>query len=230
MRLRNRIAAYSSERIAELAEELAPAVSSSLEKRVADYSEEGIEAPFAVSVEEGASYYKALPKVESTLLAEMRRMSPAAFEVFCKMILLKLNADAVVEGGPYDGGVDFYAIGLSWGKLVDPAPPSSKAVVMGQSKRYTSANDVGEVEVRSFVGGTIKRLDELRRNHPKRFGLLTPVLLAFWTTGDFSVSAKRYAQELGLWYLNGIGLAQLATRLGLSINDVVASEIEAQPI
>jgi len=54
------------------------------------------------------------------------------------------------------------------------------------------------------------------------------VLLAFWTTGDFSISAKKYARDIGLWYLNGIGLAQLATRLDLSFADLKAAEKEAE--
>jgi hypothetical protein len=60
--------------------------------------------------------------------------------------------------------------------------------------------------------------------------LLTPVLLAFWTTGDFSPSAKKYARDLGLWYLNGIGLAQLATRLGLVMADLERAEAESEKI
>jgi hypothetical protein len=60
--------------------------------------------------------------------------------------------------------------------------------------------------------------------------LFTPLLLAFWTTGDFTPPAKKYARHLGIWYLNGVGLAQLATRVGLKPKDVTIAETEAQKI
>lgn len=41
---------------------------------------------------------------------------------------------------------------------------------------------------------------------------------AFWTTSDFQPSAKKYARGVGLWYLNGLGIAQLAIRLQVPAN------------
>lgn len=228
--LRERIPSYSSERIAELAEELVQPVSIALENRAAEYRVEGILASFAISTEDGASYFKALDRPEIELLKLLRQATPFAFEVFCKNILSKLNADAVVVGGVNDGGVDFYAIGLSIAPLVHPAPSASRVIVIGQSKRYTGKTDVGETDVRSFVGGSFKLADDLRRNHPDRCGLFTPLLLAFWTTGDFTPPAKKYARHLGIWYLNGVGLAQLATCVGLKPADVTIAEAEAQKI
>jgi hypothetical protein len=225
--LRSRIQKYSDEKIAELAEELTPAISSALEKRKTDYAQEGVVPPFEVSIDDGDYYYKALPRPEMSLLNRLRTCSPAGFEIFCKFILARLKAEAVVEGGPHDGGIDFYAIGLSPGPLIEPAPPASKTVVIGQSKRYSATNDVGEVELRSFIGGTIKKADELRRKYPDRFGLLTPVMLAFWTTGDFTPPARKYARDLGVWYLNGVGFSQLAIRIGLSTVDIEAADAEA---
>ena len=228
--LRGRIASYSDERIAELAEELESSVGIALERRATAYLDDGISPPFEVSVEQGASYFKSLPKTETSLLGDLRKASPAGFEVFCKMILMKLKADAVVEGGPHDGGVDFYALGLPLGDSLHPSPRPSKAVVIGQSKRYAATKTVSEVELRSFVGGAVKRLHDLRGQYPDRFGLLTPVLLAFWTTSDFTSSAKTYARALGLWYLNGVGLAQLATRIGLKREDVEGAAAEAEKV
>ncbi|MGO8925847.1 MAG: hypothetical protein ACLQU3_02975 [Limisphaerales bacterium] len=56
---------------------------------------------------------------------------------------------------------------------------------------------------------------------------MTPVLLAFWTTSDFTPQAKQCARELGIWHLNGIGLAQLAIRVGLSEDEIAGAEAEA---
>ncbi|WP_161554827.1 restriction endonuclease [Ereboglobus luteus] len=218
--LRNRIPNLSEEQASEYSEELTQEVCKSLESRIYQYAQDGIIAPFKIDSDEGANYIKSSSTVESDLLLELRKRSSEIFELFCKVILSKLYAEAFVVGGSHDGGVDFYAIGLPWDNLTNPMPPSSKALVIGQSKRYKKNNTVGECEIREFIGGAINQADELRRKHPDRVGLLTPLLLAFWTTGDFSVSAKKYARKLGLWYLNGIGLAQLATRLGLQVADL----------
>ena len=228
--VRHRIKKYSDEQVAELAEEMSASVSLALERRKTEYIQDGVCPPFEISLEDEDYYYKALPRPEVGLLNQLRICSPRAFEIFCKMILVGLKADAVVDGGPHDGGIDFYAIGFSPGTQVNPAPPSSKTVVIGQSKRYSATNDVGEVELRSFIGGTAKKADELRRKHPDRFGLLTPILLAFWTTGDFTPQARQYARDLGIWHLNGIGLAQLAIRIGLTVTDIASAESEAVQI
>jgi len=228
--VRHRISKYSDEPVAELAEEMSPSVSLALERRKAEYIQDAVNPPFEVSVEDEDFYYKALPRPEVGLLNQLRICSPRAFEVFCKMILSGLKADAVVEGGPHDGGIDFYAIGFSPGAQVNPAPPTSKTVVIGQSKRYSATNDVGEVDLRSFIGGTVRKAEELRRKHPDGFGLLTPVLLAFWTTGDFTPQARQYARDLGIWHLNDIALAQLATRIGLTVTDIRKAESEAAQV
>jgi hypothetical protein len=39
-----------------------------------------------------------------------------------------------------------------------------------------------------------------------------------WTTSDFNRNAKEYARDMGMWYLNGLGLAQLAFKTGMEIN------------
>lgn len=228
--LRLRIPQYSDEKVAELAEELTASVGIALEKRKLDYGLEGVLSPFEVSVDSGDYYYKALPRPEMALLHRLRNCEPAGFEVFCKNILSRLKAEAVVDGGPHDGGVDFFAIGLSPGPTLDPVPPAAKAVVIGQSKRYAADNDVAEVELRSFIGGSLKKADELRRKYPDRFGILTPVLFAFWTTGDFTPSARKYGRDLGIWYLNGVGLSQLAVRIGLAVADIDAADAEAAKV
>lgn len=224
--LRRQLENDSDEELAELAEALEDQVATALDRRANDYLEEGVVPSFDLSVESGARYYRIHSKPETALLVRLRNATPEAFEVFCKIILSRLKSDAVVEGGPHDGGVDFHAVGLPVSTLANPAPPASKAVVIGQAKRYKEKNDVGESEVRSFVGASIKKADEMRRQYGDRVGILTPVVLAFWTTSYFTTGARELARSMGIWYLNGQGLSQLACRIGLDENTVEEAENE----
>ena len=122
-----------------------------------------------------------------------------------------------MEGGPYDEGVDFTAFDLSLGSLPGPAPIGAKVVLIGQAKRYKTGNNVKERELREFVGAAIKRTYKLKRMYTSQVGSLHPIVYAFWTTSDFHQSAKDFARDMGIWYLSGLALTQLAMRLGVSL-------------
>jgi hypothetical protein len=47
---------------------------------------------------------------------------------------------------------------------------------------------------------------------------LTPVIYAYWTTSDFHHEARKYAKAMGMWYLNGVGVTQLALRAGVNVD------------
>ena len=47
---------------------------------------------------------------------------------------------------------------------------------------------------------------------------LTPVIYAYWTTSDFHHEARKYAKAMGKWYLNGVGVTQLALRAGVNVD------------
>jgi hypothetical protein len=49
----------------------------------------------------------------------------------------------------------------------------------------------------------------------EKLGPLTPVVFAFWTTSDFDPNAKRFARDVGLWYMDGLTLASYVSGLGL---------------
>lgn len=72
------------------------------------------------------------------------------------------------------------------------------------------------MHLREFVGASLRRVAELKRTRADHFGLFQPTVLAFWTTSDFHKSAKAYAKEMGIWYLGGPALCQLATSLGFA--------------
>lgn len=225
-----RVRKYSPEYAAEFAEAVEGQVIRSLEDRSEEYRRDGVSPGFEIQVDGADAYFKTKCSPEKTFVEKLRAMSPAGFEVFCSDILQALSGQAVVEGKPADGGVDFYAFDLAPGGEKGPAPYASRIWIIGQSKRYQLRNDITEKQLREFVGGALRKLDELRERHPGRYGILTPVLFAFWTTSDFDRNAKSYARHMGLWYLNGVGLAQLALRVGLTDAQITVCEERVPPV
>ena len=212
---------WSDEEVAEEAESLELRVAKALEQRVEGYRCDGVIPPFEFSNDDGGAFLRGIERQDGKLLKRLRQLPSDVFEKFCAKILTRLHAESVVEGGPHDGGVDFYAVGLRLSPKVAPAPPSSMGVVLGQCKRFKEGNTVTITDLREFVGCSFRKADELRKMYPDRFGLMTPLLLAYWTTGDFNNPAKEFAKEMGIWYLNGIGVSQLAIRIGLTEADAV---------
>jgi restriction endonuclease Mrr len=123
---------------------------------------------------------------------------------------------SAVTGRAGDGGGDFVARNLSFSADAGPAPAGARVLVVGQAKLYARDNLISENELRCFIGGALRRAADPGDSLTYRRAHLAPLVYAFWTTSDFHPSAKSYARAMGLWYLNGIGLAQLAIRLGVS--------------
>lgn len=86
--------------------------------------------------------------------------------------------------------------------------------VIGQAKRYNPDNFVSETELRKFVGGAIYKASTLKSTISS-LGVIAPISYAFWTTSNFHPDAITYARNMGLWYLNGLALAQLANRMDI---------------
>ena len=212
--LTGRLPRYSPEEIAELSEQSEQRIITLLRERSTADEKDGITAVYVLEDDGTATYFRRIPGKEIEYLGKLKLLSPGDFEEFCGSILSKMGGTHRVIGGSNDLGCDFEAHGLVIGSNASPVPICARAIVIGQAKRYTR-NDVTETEVRQFVGGAIHRVDRLKRELGGDAGILAPVLLAYWTTADFHYSARRYAREMGLWFLNGIGLAQLAIRVGL---------------
>ena len=70
-------------------------------------------------------------------------------------------------------------------------------------------------DIRDFIGSSIIRFDEIRKEFPQNVGLLTPISLAFWTTGSFHTNARDLCRETGIWYMNGWALSQIAKEFSL---------------
>jgi restriction endonuclease Mrr len=207
----------SQEERAEFAEKLTPRIIESLERIASESREDGIEPTFELSSEANTAYFRAIESSASQLLSRLLQRSPAEFETFCTEALRRLGGVCTVTGRSGDGGVDFVARDLIVSAGQGPAPIGARVLVLGQAKRYNRDNLVAEGELRSFVGGAIQKASDHGDSVTFRRAILAPVIFAFWTTSDFHPSAKRYARSVGLWYLNGIALAQLAIRLGLTV-------------
>lgn len=47
------------------------------------------------------------------------------------------------------------------------------------------------------------------------FGVLSPVIYAFWTTSDFNEGAREYSKAMGIWTMDGITLSTYINELGI---------------
>jgi restriction endonuclease Mrr len=177
---------------------------------------DGVQLNFDIAEEDDGYYVKFYDKPEIQLLREVQRDSSSNFEIFCKDLLHALGGRSSVSGGINDGGIDFYAFDLQINKLPNYSTKGSKIVVIGQAKRYKDGNHVKEKELREFIGASVKKIDELKKSRSETIGIFQPIILAFWTTSDFTEGAKKYANELGIWYLNGIALCQIAMKVGIN--------------
>jgi hypothetical protein len=214
--LASRLPNRSQEEVSELAEMLNSQVIQELHDIAAQFTLDGIVPRYEILTEEATTHIRFLEQPELNLLKELQARPPDYFEHFCKRILEILGANASVEGGPGDGGVDFVAFGLPIGPIPGPSPSGARAVVIGQAKRYATGINISENDLRAFIGAVTRRTYSLKRSNPIQVGSLHPIVYAFWTTSDFHRNAREFAREMGLWYLNGIALAQLAMRIGIN--------------
>jgi hypothetical protein len=211
-----RMPGRSSEECADIAERLLIRMSESLKRIALDSIEDGVEPGFELSTDESALYFKSLETTAFSFRDQLLALSPSLFEDFCARLLRTLGGDSRVIGKSGDGGIDFVARDISVIGQPGPSSIGARTLIVGQAKRYSRENQITETDLRGFVGAAIKRCSDPGDVATYRRAILAPLSLAFWTTSDFQPSAKRYARAVGLWYLNGTGLAQLAIRLGVS--------------
>ncbi len=207
---------HSPETIAELSETHLSRVAVELEGISSEYLADGITPQFILEEDGGVVYFKALETPEHALLNKLKMLSPAEFEKYCAIILEKLGGTSYHTGQKDDDCVDFMCQGIRLGSDDGPAPLSACTVVFGQAKRYTTGVTVSLTQMREFIGGALRRCHEWKAINGDKVGPLTPVVYAFWTTSDFQKAAREYSRSMGIFSLNGVGLAQLAMRCGLT--------------
>lgn len=195
----------------DLAEENLPYVEVILRNKRAQLIQDGGVPTY--ELDDNDSYIRRINQGHVSIAKKLRSIDPLYFEVVCKRILEKLGATAENTQKTYDGGVDFYALDMKTYSASYPLPRTAALTVIGQAKRYAEKNDITEIEIRKFIGGAILKLDELRKQG--KVSVLSPVVFAFWTTSDLHIHAKEFSQKMGVWYLDGISLAEYILKLGL---------------
>ena len=163
--------------------------------------------------DEQSPYIKAIASHTSKVLDKLRTINPFYVEHLCSDILKKLGANSSTTQQTSDGGVDFIASNLNIVPGALTIPDACKAIVIGQTKRYKEGNLITETKVREFVGAAILRQYVLQKEG--KAGPLTPFIFAFWTTSDFDPGAKKFARDVGLWFMDGFTFATYINDLGL---------------
>lgn len=206
---------FSEEIIEESVERELNYVADILKNKAANAKEHGEIVTYEVDEEE-SPYIRKICDSNPPVLKEIREMDSTKFEELCADVLKKLGwHETGCIGGGQDDGVDFYAFGFPDNQLFDlPIPLNCKALVIGQAKRYKQGNNVSETEIRKFVGGALKKLNDFRKSG--KVGVLTPVVFAFWTSSDFQDPAKEYAKTMGIWFMNGRTLVEYLDKLDLT--------------
>ncbi len=219
--LRSKMEGLSGEGIAELAESLESNVIKRLHEMSDEFKADGIEPQFTLVTERSTNHIKFIERAELVdQLRLLRDSPPDQFEEFCVRILRALGADAVRVGGNHDGGVDFEAFDLPLGPGEGPSPIGARALVIGQAKRYGADGFVSEKELREFIGAATRKSFLLRMANKDRVGIVHPTAYAYWTTSDFHRAAKIFAKEMGIWYLGGHAIVQLAMKLDVRVESV----------
>jgi restriction endonuclease Mrr len=211
-----RLTEKSPEELAELSEGLAPAVFDELLIVSVQNADRGVEATFELAGERGDAHIRAAQTEAPLVLEKLLGLSPKAFEDFCASVLSAIGGKGQSVGRVGDGGVDFLAMAVPFGSSSGAAFRAACPLVVGQAKRYKEDNLVSEAEVRDFLGGALVRAVQVQRDN--NYGLMSPVVFAFWTTSELNAKAMEYAKRAGVWYLGGLALAQLAARLQIPLD------------
>jgi restriction endonuclease Mrr len=185
-----------------------------LRNKAAKAKENGEIVIFEIDEEE-QPYIRRCCEIYPDILKKLQMMQSDKFEKLCADILKALGwLESESIGGRQDDGVDFHSFGFPNNQIFDlPMPPSCKVLVIGQAKCKQS-NTVSETEIRKFVGGALKKLNDFRKSG--KVGVLTPVIFAFWTSSDFQEPAKDYARTMGIWFMNGRTLVEYLHKLRLT--------------
>ncbi len=208
--LSSRTCNCSIEERLEHIEKILPKIINRLQEMRDECMESGINPDFSID-EDG--YYTKHNTNESKYLNKINQLSSTEFEIFCTKILQELGGEAVTVGGKNDGGVDFSAKKFKLSRFM---PDWCSISVIGQAKNKRSDNKVCLNELRTFVGGSIFRI-----NNPSdplyKDSILKPVVFAYWITTSFEPSASDYAKQMGIWALNGLGIASLGIECKIEI-------------
>ena len=216
--LKTKMPKFSEEEIWDYIESHRNTIANELFQKIDNSIDDGINLNFQISQDGSTFYINFLNKPEIALLRKLNSITSKDFEFFCKKILDKMGGNCTVDGGKDDGGIDFTCYNLQLNCLSNiPTTKGARILVLGQSKQFTTGEQITESDLRKFVGASTKKIGIIKKTKSEQIGILHPIILAYWVTSDFQKDAKIYANEIGIWYLNGIAISQLALKLGLEI-------------
>ncbi len=200
------IADYAEENLAKVVEELHRVTQVRIEQ-------EGIEPEFSLIEDGGIFLVRPEPREYIPYRKLLLQMTDSEFEQYCVDVLRKLGSRAERCGGTNDAGIDFFGFNLP----IHATMPVSLAagipnILLGQAKRYAPDNFVSEKEIRVFIGSAINKHNEFIRR--SQASILTPTILTYWTTSDFTAPARNLCRNHGIWCLSGFA----AARIGLIVN------------
>jgi restriction endonuclease Mrr len=203
---------HVQEEVLELVEDNWSYVAEHLREERANARADGAVVHFEID-DEPSPYLRATGAQYLPLLEKLRKIDPFQAEDVCARILRGFGGEADTTQQTVDGGIDFIAHGINIVPGALLVPQRSRAIVVGQTKRYKAGNAISETKLREFVGAATLRRHQLGREG--RIGPLTPVIFAYWTTSDFEMNAKRYARDTGMWFMDGLTFATYASQFGL---------------
>jgi hypothetical protein len=208
-----RMPSWSPEKVADHQEQNIVKIIEALQEMITFQSEDGLVPEIELDEQQEFMKYSEDNLKAADYLSQLIRVDSTgkAFERFCTRILLNICERAEHCGGPNDHGIDFFGMNLRPAMLVGISIPV-KNVVYGQAKRYDLDTPVGEPDIRNLLGSAINKHHEFVR--AGTLGILTPIIMTFWTTSDFHQSARILCQTHGVWYVNGLS----AARLGMALN------------
>jgi restriction endonuclease Mrr len=167
--------------------------------------------------EESPPYIRSIIQpIQFELRRSLQNIPSDEFENVCSQIVNHFGGTANVSGGSDDGGIDFSGFNITIHQDAVNVPLTSKIVLIGQAKRHRSNNVIKLNELKKFVGSCKARINELIRNGT--IGSLTPVVCAFWTTSSFTIDATEYGNNLGLWCMDGLSIANCIERLDIELS------------
>jgi len=227
--LHQKLGAKGVTKVADIVAQNVLYVAEHLREEIATYQQDGVVPDFEID-SESIPYIRLLDFKAKELLSKLRQIDPFDFEEVCAEILRKLGAQAEVTKRSNDDGVDFYAIDFDFVPDGINTPQACRAAVIGQAKRFADGNAVKETDVRAFVGGAMKVKHDL--SSAGKIFPLSPIVYAYWTTSDFTQSAKKFSRDLGIWYLSGRALAQYVSELKLHsfVDDLLARTVKGQKV
>lgn len=212
--LRSDFSTMSEADLREQIEDRIRDVAEDLRNRASEAQTDGNHVTYEIDTTEPTPFVRGTVSADQrNMLDRLKRLDPFDFEILCSDILSKLGAIAQQTPKTHDGGVDFLGFNFAGITAALPFPLVSKSIVVGQAKRYTRAKMVSESEVQKFVGGALRQVEKYRDRDD--FGILSPVVFAYWTTHDFEPNARKYAKAMGIWTMNGPTLAAYVLALQL---------------